>query len=40
MQFKSVYLNGGSAALPLLPSVVSSLQLLHEFVVEHLQLLL
>lgn len=40
MRFKSVYLNGGPAALPLLPSVVSSLQLLQEFVVEHLQLLL
>lgn len=40
MRIQSVYLNGGPAALPLLPSVVSRLQLLQEFVVEHLQLLL
>lgn len=39
-QFQSIYLNGGPAALPLLPSMVSGLQLLQELVVEHLQLLL
>lgn len=34
------YLDGGLSVLSLLPSVLSSLQLLQDFVVEHLQLLM
>lgn len=37
---KPRYLNGGPSLSSLLPSVLSSLQLLQDFVVEHLQLLM